>query len=125
MQDVLFEECKIVGGEFYKCEKTFFSPQFKSCILMGCNFSDLKMKSVSFHGSKVKECYFTDTKLVEADFGEADLEGSIFHHADLSKANFKDAKNYSINPEANVLKKARFSAPEALSLLKFFDVEIL
>ena len=91
---------------------------------MGCNFSDLKMKRTSFLGSKVKECYFNDTFLMEADFRETDLEGSIFHHADLSKADFRDAKNYSINPQSNTLKKARFSIPEALSLLNFFDILI-
>ena len=84
---------------------------------MACNFSELNMKHTRFHGSKLKECYFNGTHLVEANFGETDLEGTIFHHSDLSKADFKDAKNYSINPQSNTLKKARFSAAEALSLL--------
>lgn len=91
---------------------------------MGCNFSSLKMKRTDFLGSKVKECHFNDTFLVEADFRECDLQGSLFHHADLSKADFRDAKNYSIDPQLNFLKKARFSVPDALSLLNFFDIEI-
>jgi len=61
---------------------------------------------------------------MEADFRETDLEGNIFHHADLSKADFRDVKNYSINPQSNILKKARFSIPEVLSLLNFFDIQI-
>lgn len=65
---------------------------------MGCNFSDLKMKRISFRGSKIKECYFSSSFLAESDFREADLEGSIFHQTDLTKADFRDAKNYSIDP---------------------------
>lgn len=91
---------------------------------MGGNFSDLKMKRASFAGCKVKECSFNETYLSEADFRGADLEESIFHHADLSHADFRDAKNYSIDPQSNTLKKARFSIPEVLSLLKFYDIQI-
>jgi hypothetical protein len=40
----------------------------------------------------------------------------------LSCADFTDAKNYSIDPTANRLKKTIFSIPEALLLLKAFDV---
>jgi fluoroquinolone resistance protein len=123
-QDTFFDECKIVGGEFFKCDDRFFTLQFKNSILMGCNFSDLKMKKASFWGSKVKDCHFNHTFLVEVDFRETDLSGSIFHHADLSKADFRDAKNYSIDPQTNTLKKASFSIPEALSLLNFFDIKI-
>lgn len=124
LQEVTFNESKIVGGEFYKCDKTFFSVRFVKSILMACNFSELKMKRTSFQGSKIKECYFNDTQLAEADFSQTDLQGTIFHHCDLSKADFREAENYSINPQSNLLKKAVFSAAEALSLLSFFDIKI-
>ena len=67
---------------------------------MGGNFSNGKMKQTSFLSSKVKEWYF------EAKFQESDLEGSILHHTDLTRADFRNAKNYSINPEVNMLKFA-------------------
>lgn len=121
-QDVVFGESKIVGAEFHKCDKTFFSVRFEQSILMACNFSELKMKRARFFGSKVKECYFNDTQLSESNFTHTNLEGTLFHHCDLSKADFRGAINYSINPQANILKKAVFSAPEALGLLSFFDI---
>ena len=123
-QDILFEESKIVGAEFHKCDKTFFSIRLEKSIVMVCNFSELKMKRTSFCGSKVKECYFNDTQLSESDFTKTDLEGTLFHHCDLSKADFRGAVNYSINPQSNVMKKAIFSAPEALALLTFFYIKI-
>lgn len=82
------------------------------------------MKRMSFRGSKVQECCFSNSLLAESDFRETDLEGSLFHHTDLAKVDFREAKNYSIDPTSNVIKKARFSSPEALSLLKFFDILI-
>jgi uncharacterized protein YjbI with pentapeptide repeats len=59
-----------------------------------------------------------------ADFGKSDLTGSTFHNSNLSKANFIGAINYSINPLTNKLSKAKFSKPEALSLLDHLDIII-
>lgn len=124
-QNVRFIDCKIVGAEFFKCEKTFFSPIFKKCILHYCNFSDLNMKKTSFSGSKLKECHFTNTNLNGADFGEVDLSGTIFHHCDLSGSDFSTAMRYDIDPQTNKIKKAKFSFPEAMGLLRGFDVTIV
>ena len=124
-QDVRFIGCKMVGAEFFKCEKTFFSPTFEKCLLHYCNFSDLIMKKISFSGSKLKECHFTNTNLHGADFGEVDLSGTIFHNCDLSKADFTTAILYEIDPQKNKIKKAKFSLPEAIGLLRGFDVTIV
>ncbi len=96
MQDTCFEDCKIVGAEFFKCEKSF---------LQYCNFADLNIKHASFYGCKLKECYFNDTSLIEADFRDTDLSGTIFHNSDLSKA--------------------KFSFPEAIELLRGFEIDIV
>ena len=124
LQGVLFDESKIVGADFFTCDEKFFSIQCRKSILVGCNFSNMKMKQFIFSGSKLTDCQFLDTVLIEADFRECNLQGALFHHADLSKADFRDATNYAINPQSNSVKKARFSAPEALSLLEYFDVDI-
>lgn len=125
LQDVWFVDCKIVGAEFFKCDKTFFSVFFKNSLLHYCNFSDLIMKNATFNGCKLKENHFTNTYLVSADFSHADLSGTIFHKCDLSKADFSTATQYDINPEANKIKKAKFSLPEAANLLKGFDIIIV
>ncbi len=122
--DVLFEECKIVAGAFFLCNTKLFSPQFKNCFLMGCNFSHLDMKRVDFSSSKIHDCYFNETVLVEANFQGVDLKGSAFHRADLSKADLRGAKNYGIDPTVNTLQGVRVSLPEALSFLEFFSVKI-
>jgi uncharacterized protein YjbI with pentapeptide repeats len=124
-QDVQFIDCKIAGAEFYKCEKTFFSPSFKNCSIQYCNFSDLNLKNISFAGSRLKESYFTNTCLNGADFTDADLSGTLFHNCDLCKADFSSAINYDIDLQANKIKKAKFSLPEAIRLLRRFDITIV
>ncbi len=123
LQQVIFEECKIVGLDFYKCDKILHVSFLKS-ILQTCNFTDLKMKGTCFSGSKLREVYFTHTDLSEANFAETDLQGTIFHQCNLTKSDFRHAKNYVIDLQVNSAKKSRFSFPEAISLLKCFDVEI-
>lgn len=124
LQDVQFVNCKIVGAEFFKCEKTFFSPSFKNCFLHYCNFSDLNMKKVTFDGSKLRENHFTNTCLSGADFRSVDLSGTVFHNCDLTKADFTGASQYDIDPQTNKIKKAKFSLPEAVRLLNGFDITI-
>lgn len=124
-QNVQFVECKIVGGEFFKCDKTFFSASFKKCLLHYCNFSDLNMKNGAFCGSRLKENYFTNTNLIGVDFTDVDLSGSIFHNCDLTKADFSSATCYDIDPQANKVKRAKFSLPEAVGLLRGFDITLV
>lgn len=125
LQDVRFVSCKIVGAEFFKSDKTFFSPHFKNCLLQYCNFSDLNLKNCTFNGSKITEGYFTNAILVGAKFSEVDLSGTTFHNCDLTQADFSTAKLYDIDPRTNIIKKAKFSFPEAIGLLRAFDITIV
>lgn len=125
LQDAYFEDCKIVGVEFFKCEKRFFSIKVKNSFLQYCNFADLNMKHTSFQASRLKECYFTNTCLIEADFKDTDLSGTLFHNSDLTKADFCGSKNYEIDVRANKVKKAKFSFPEAMGLLRGFEIEVV
>lgn len=124
-QDAQFIECKIVGAEFFRCNKTLFSATFKGSLLQYCNFSDLQMKNTSFKGSKLVENHFTNTILTGADFSEVDLSGTTFHNCDLSKANFSSATRYHIDPRTNKIKQARFSLPDAVGLLSGFDITLV
>jgi uncharacterized protein YjbI with pentapeptide repeats len=65
---------------------------------------------------------FSDANLEKADFRGTDLEKSIFRNTDISGANFVGAKNYYISPQYNRLKGAKFSLPEAMSLLYGLEI---
>lgn len=122
IQDVQFVDCKIVGAQFFKCARTFFSAHFRGCFIHYCSFADLNMKNTSFSNSKLKECHFNDTVLTGSSFDGADLSGTIFHNSNLSKCDFSKAVNYTIDPTNNNIKKAKFSLPEAVGLLHGFDI---
>lgn len=83
------------------------------------------MKNTCFCGSKIKESHFTNTLLQGADFEDVDLTGTIFHNSDLSKADFSKTVNYQVDPLTNKIKKAKFSLPEAVGLLRGFDITIV
>lgn len=123
LQQVIFEECKIVGLDFCKCEK-FLHVTFRKSILHTCNFTDMKLKGTSFAGSNIREGYFSNTDLSECNFTETDLLGTLFHQCNLTKCDFRQAVNYAIDLRANNGSKAKFSLPEAVNLLKSFDITI-
>jgi len=122
--EVLFVECKLVGLNFSGCNKLLFSIKLDKCIVQMCNFSGLKMNDFSFAGSEFKDCDFYEVNLSSADFTKCNLEGSLFELCDLSEADFRMATNYTISPNQNKLKKAKFSMPEVLSFLAPLEIEI-
>jgi len=52
------------------------------------------------------------------------LAGSIFDNSVLEKTDFTTASNYSIDPEINRIKKAKFSLPAVVGLLNKYDIVI-
>ena len=124
LQNCFFEESKLIGIHFFKCDKFLLSINFKKCLIDICNFSDIDLKKSSFFESTLRRCDFKNSILIETDFRKTDLSSTSFHHSNLSKANFLDAINYSIDPLTNKLEKAEFSKPEVYSLLNFLDIII-
>jgi uncharacterized protein YjbI with pentapeptide repeats len=62
----------MVGVDFYKSDK-FIHIKFIKSILQTCNFTDLKLKGISFRSSKLREVFFTNTDLQEADFNDEEV----------------------------------------------------
>jgi fluoroquinolone resistance protein len=67
---------------------------------------------------------FTDADISQCVFDNCDLLGSIFKNTNLEKADLITASNYSIDPELNRLKKAKFSQPAVVGLLDKYDIII-
>jgi len=122
---VAFEGCKLVGVDFRKC-RAFPSVDvtFVDCVFDGCNFSDLTLRKQKFVSCDIRRCVFLRTDLADADFSHSDLDESIFHECDLRRADFSRARNYLVDPNGNKIAGAKFSLPEAVSLLRGFDIEL-
>ena len=52
------------------------------------------------------------------------LEGAIFERTNLESSDFRTATHFTIDPEKNRLKKAKFSKEGVLGLLKNYDIVV-
>jgi uncharacterized protein YjbI with pentapeptide repeats len=84
----------------------------------------LKLKKPRFKNSDLSEVDFTEADLTSSLFQNCDLEGARFEKTILEKADLRTSRNYSIDPEINKIKKARFSIYGIAGLLNKYDIEI-
>jgi uncharacterized protein YjbI with pentapeptide repeats len=98
---------------------------FQSCSLDYSLFIGLKLKGIKIQGCSAKHLDFEGADLTAADCSGSNFEASRFVHTNLTKADFSGAVNYLIDARINTLEKTKFSLPEAISLLKSLDIEIV
>ncbi len=118
-----FSNCKLLGIDWSNAGDLFFL-KFESCVLNYGNLSNLNLTKTNFDGSRLIDTDFSKSKLVEASFRDCDLGGTIFTMADLQKADFRDARNYAIDIKVAKIKNAKFSMPEAATLLTSLGLKI-
>jgi fluoroquinolone resistance protein len=97
---------------------------FEGCVLNYSSFVGLSMIKINIVDCIAREVDFSEANLKQANFSKTDLAKSVFRNTNLSEANFVGAKDYYIIPAQNTLTKAKFSLPEALSLLYNLDIVI-
>jgi fluoroquinolone resistance protein len=122
-RDVKFSKCKVIGIDWTKTDE-LSDLDFSDCQINFSNFSMLILPKTRIVRCEAKEVDFTETDLSNGDFQNTDFEKSRFFKTNLFGANFKGAVNYYIDIKNNSIKKARFSLPEALSLLNSLDIII-
>jgi uncharacterized protein YjbI with pentapeptide repeats len=146
--DCTFERCDLslaqVGGS------VFSATRFVDSKVIGVNWAQADWSGTSlgqpigFHktainhstfiglelrGIGITECIATNVDFREADLSEAsfrgtDLSQSLFINTNLSQADLSEARNYDIAPGENEIAGARFSMPEALSLLYNLEIDL-
>ena len=94
----------------------------------------MKIATLSFQKLRLKATVFERCKLQEVDFGEADLTSAVFDICDLARAVFENtvlekvdfltACNFSIDPQINRIKKAKFSMIGLVGLLDKYGIEV-
>ena len=127
--DIRFEESKIVGVNWTKADwgRMKFSkpPSFLRCDISHSTFIGLALGGLELKESKAINVDFRDTNLEKANFEGTDFAESLFGKTNLRKADLSEAINYYIVPEENDLKGAKFSLPEAMSLLYNLDIDLV
>ena len=124
LRDVQFQQCKMVGLHFEDCHAIFFDAAFRDCILDLSSFFKRKLEGKSFEGCSLKEADFTEADLGGVNFSGAILEGAVFEQCNLQKADFRRAIGYTLDPERNRLKKAKFGLDGLPGLLGKYDLSI-
>lgn len=123
-RNVQFKECKMLGLQFDTCNEFGLSFYFDGCQLNHSSFYKTNIKKTVFKNSQLHETEFTETDLTSAVFDNCDLSQATFDQTILDKADFRTAYNYSIDPEINRIKKAKFSLSDVFGLLFKYDIEI-
>lgn len=123
-QDVHFKGCKQLGLRFDECSKKILSFSFEGCTLNLSVFIQLKLKNTRFMDCQLREVDFGACDLTNADFSGSDLNSATFENTILEGADFRSAYNFSIDPELNKLRKARFSTQGLAGLLRKYQIVI-
>lgn len=123
-KEVKFNSCKLMGVHFEHCNSFLFSIDFEGCILNLSSFYQLSLKRCKFRESSLQEVDFTESDLSGVALVNCDLSGAIFENTILEKADFRSAFNYSMDPEVNRMKKARFSLLGVRGLLGKYGIVV-
>jgi len=124
LRNIKFKNCKLLGLHFDECNSFLFSAAFTDCILNLSSFYKVKLKQTLFTNCRLHEVEFIQADLTGSSFTNCDLSGAIFENTLLEKVDFRTAYNYSINPENNRIKKAKFSMNGIAGLLDKYNIEI-
>ncbi|NTW53920.1 MAG: pentapeptide repeat-containing protein [Chlorobaculum sp.] len=124
LQEVRFTGCKLLGVQFGECRKLLLGMRFERCMMRLALFSGLDLKNTPFTDCDLQEADFTGANLSGAVFSNCDLRLAIFFHTNLEKADLRTAVNFSIPPESNRLRKAKFSLSGLPGLLDAYGIEI-
>ncbi|MBI5371544.1 MAG: pentapeptide repeat-containing protein [Sphingobacteriales bacterium] len=122
--DVKFINSKMLGLHFEATNPFLFTVQFDGCTLDLSSFYQCKMKKTVFTNCSLQETDFTETVLTEAVFSHCNLRDARFEQTQLEKADLRTALNYTLDPELNRIRKARFSYPAVIRLLDKYDLLI-
>jgi uncharacterized protein YjbI with pentapeptide repeats len=122
--DAKFTDCKLLGLHFNNCKEFLFSVYFENCILNFSTFFKRNLKKTKFKNSSIQDVDFSEADLSSAQFENCDLARTSFVNTNIEKADFRSSYNYSIDPEKNKIKKAKFSLQGVVGLLDKYNIEI-
>jgi len=124
-----FENSKIMGvnwTEVHWPKTGLANPvSFSKCAISHSTFIGLRLEGIQIIDCVAIDVDFREADLSRADFAGSDLSQSIFGNTNLSQADLSRARNYRIDPGQSILKQARFSLREAMSLLHSMDIVLV
>jgi uncharacterized protein YjbI with pentapeptide repeats len=121
-----FEDSKVMGVDWTQADwaaTRLGDPiAFYKCAISHSTFIGLRLRGIQIRDCVAVDVDFREADLSKANFAGTDLSESLFSNTNLTEANLSSARNYRIAPAQNTLKQAKFSFPEAMSLLYSLDI---
>jgi len=112
-QNIFFKDCKLLGLHFDKSNDFGFSIQVDHC----------QLNHSSFYKRKLSKTRFKKSKLEAVDFTACDLS-FVFNTTNLQNADFRNSYNFTIDPENNRIKGAKFTLETVVGLLTKYNIKI-
>ena len=121
-----FQNSKIIGVDWTAASWGFLSSmRFLECTINYSIFTDMDLQRISIEKCVAEEVDFRGADLTGVNLTFTDFFGSFFKHSVLERADFTHARNYQIDVNLNKIKGAKFMLPEAISLLRSLDINLL
>jgi uncharacterized protein YjbI with pentapeptide repeats len=124
IRNVKFTDSKLSGLRFDDCNSFLFETAFQNCNLDYSVFYGRAMKGAKFKDCSMRETDLTEANLAGAALENCDLSRAVFSGTNLEKADLRSAYNLSLDPDANLIRKARFSFASLAGLLDKYEIEI-
>ncbi|HSC53017.1 MAG TPA: pentapeptide repeat-containing protein [Phnomibacter sp.] len=124
LRNVQFRHCKLVGVHFETCNPFLFEVHIEHSNLQLASFEGMKMKQAGFKNCQLLETDFTKADCTKAVFADCDFAGAIFDATILEQADFRTSYNYTIDPDSNRIRKAKFSMEGLEGLLQKYQIVI-
>ncbi len=125
LKSVTFRLCKALGVAFHECADFLFAVTFEDTMLDFSSFTNKKLQKTRFTNCSLKEVSFAGADLTKAVLADCNLDNAIFNSTVLNEADLRSAYNYTIDPEINPMRKAKFSMPGIPGLLEKYDIKIV
>lgn len=123
-RDIKFAGSKMMGLRFDMCNEFGLSFSFDNCVLDHSSFYKTNLRKIKMKDTRLHEVDFTDSDLAAATLDNCDLLRATFDNTILEKADLVTAYNYSIDPDRNKIKKAKFALSGIAGLLDKYDIDI-
>jgi uncharacterized protein YjbI with pentapeptide repeats len=124
LQNVAFDECKLLGLQFTACRDMLFGVHFDQCQLRYASFAARKMPGTRFIGCNLDDADLVSADLTAAVFQNCSLAGAVFQNTRLVEADFTTATGFIIDPETNPLQRARFTLPGLLGVVAKYELVV-
>lgn len=123
-RDVRFLDCKLLGLAFDQANPFLFSIRPERSMMDSTAFNGMDLRKMRFANCRLQGAHFSRTVLAEAVFEGCDLTDAVFDGTDLQRADLRTAHGFTIRPEANRLKGARFTSGNVHGLLAHYGVSV-